>query len=266
MPSDDLPVTITVLGSGTSVGVPTLGCHCAVCRSDDPRDKRLRPSVLVQYNGKNVLVDTTPDFRYQAIRAGLERLDAVLYTHAHADHILGLDDIRPLNAYQGGPVPIYGSPETLDVIRRCFSYAFDGKAKESSYPELTVHELDGRPFELFGLTVLPVPVRHGRQTIYGYRFGRHAAYITDQSDIPPESFEMLRGLDVLFLDALRHRPHPTHTTIERALQFVEQIRPRRAFFTHICHDLGHAVTEAVLPAHVRLAYDTLTITATGDER
>jgi phosphoribosyl 1,2-cyclic phosphate phosphodiesterase len=264
MPSANLPVTITVLGSGTSVGVPTLGCRCAVCRSDDPRDKRLRPSVLVQYNGKNVLVDTTPDFRYQAIRAGLDRLDAVLFTHAHADHILGLDDIRPLNAFQGGPVPIYASPETLNVIRRCFCYAFDGKVKESSSPELTVHELDGRPFDLFGLTVLPVPVRHGSQTIYGYRFGLHAAYITDQSDIPEDSIAMLRGLDVLFLDALRHRPHPTHTTVERALQFVERIQPRRAFFTHICHDLGHAATEAALPAHVRLAYDMLTITAAGE--
>lgn len=266
MSSRDLPVIITVLGSGTSVGVPTLGCRCAVCRSEDPRDKRLRPSVLVQYNGKNVLVDTTPDFRYQALRAGLDRLDAVLYTHAHADHILGLDDLRPLNAFQGGPIPIYGAPETLDVIRRCFSYAFDGKIKESSSPELSVYELDGRPFDLFGLEILPVPVRHGSQTIYGYRFGRYAAYVTDQSDIPPKSIEMLRGLDVLFLDALRHRPHPTHSTLERALQFVEQIQPRRAFFTHICHDLPHAATESGLPSHVRLAYDTMTLTAPGAEQ
>jgi len=258
------PLEITVLGSGTSVGVPTLGCQCGVCRSEDPRDKRLRPSILVQYAGRNVLVDTTPDFRFQAMRAGIARLDAILFTHGHADHILGLDDVRPLNAHQGGAIPIYGSPETLDTIRRCFSYAFDGKEKESSCPELIVHELSGQPFELFGMPVTPVRVMHGSLPIFGYRFGDSAAYVTDQSDIPPSSVELLRGLDVLFLDALRHRYHPTHSTLSRSLKLVEEIRPRRAYFTHICHDLGHEATEAALPANVRLAYDTLKIRAGGN--
>lgn len=263
MSSSSPPLKITVLGSGTSTGVPTLGCHCAVCRSEDPRDKRLRPSILIQYSGRNVLVDATPDFRYQALRAGIKRLDAILFTHGHADHILGLDDVRPLNAHQGGPIPIYGSPDTLAVIRRCFSYAFDGMKKESSSPELTVRELDGKPFDLFGITVTPVPVYHGSLPIYGYRLGDWAAYITDQSDIPPESLSLLSGLDVLFLDALRHKSHPTHSTVEKALQLAALIRPRRVFLTHICHDLSHAATEGALPPEVRLAYDTLEITSGG---
>ena len=261
MPLNRESLRITVLGSGTSVGVPTIGCPCEVCHSLDPRDNRLRPSVLVRYSGKNVLVDTTPDFRLQALRAGIDRLDAILYTHAHVDHMMGLDDVRPINARQRAAIPIYGSPGTIATIRRCFGYAFDGLEKESSVPKLIVHELDGGPFDLFGLQITPVPVMHGSMPIYGFRFGDAAAYLTDQSDIPEESIEKLKGLDVLFLDALRHKPHPTHTTVERALQFVEKIAPRRAYFTHICHDLAHEITESTLPPHVRLAYDTLEVTA-----
>lgn len=258
-------LSILVLGSGTSVGVPTIGCQCRVCRSADPRDRRLRPSVLIRYNGRAVVVDTTPDFRQQALRAGLNRLDAVLFTHAHADHILGLDDIRPFNHLMGGPIPIYGSRETLGTIRRVFDYVFSDYHSESSVPRLEVHELDGRPFELFGLQVTPVPLKHGRGNVYGFRFGA-AAYLTDHSEIPEESLPLLQNLDVLFLDALRHRPHPTHTTVARALQYVEQLRPRRAFFTHICHDLPHEETERDLPPHVRLAYDGLEITVEGKGR
>ena len=215
--------------------------------------------MLLQYGGRNVVIDTTPDFRFQALRAGIEHLDAVLFTHPHADHLLGLDDVRPFNMLLKTTIPIYGSPETIASIKRCFAYIFDGAEKESSIPHLDVHTLDGAPFDLFGLRITPVPVLHGKATIYGFRFG-DAAYITDQSDIPAESMEMLRGLDVLFLDALRHRPHPTHSTVAHALGFVEKLSPSRAYFTHICHDLPHEATQAALPPRVRLAYDTLEIT------
>ena len=251
-------IKITVLGSGTSVGVPTIGCRCSVCCSEDPRDNRLRPSVLVSYDGHNVLIDTTPDFRTQALRARIERLDAILFTHDHADHILGLDDVRPYNFRQKTPIPIYASPETMQSIQRVFVYIFDGAKKASSVPQLVPVEINGRPFELFGLTFEPIPVLHGAATIYGYRFG-NAAYLTDHSDIPAESMERLRGLDVLFLDALRRNPHPTHSTVERSVRTARELQPRRAFFTHICHDLPHARTEEALPPNVRLAYDGLEI-------
>ncbi len=249
---------ILVLGSGTSVGVPVIGCECAVCRSPDRRDQRLRPSVLVCYHGRNILIDTTPDFRQQALRAGLRRLDAVLFTHAHADHIMGLDDVRPFNFRQNAAIPIYGSPETLKTIGRVFDYVFSDSQAQSSIPRLEVRELDGAPFDLHGLTVTPVPLEHGRGWVYGFRFGP-AAYLTDHSEIPESSLDLLGDLDVLFLDALRRRPHPTHTTLERALQYVEQLAPRRAFLTHICHDLPHEETERSLPPHVRLAYDGLEV-------
>jgi phosphoribosyl 1,2-cyclic phosphate phosphodiesterase len=251
-------IRITVLGSGTSSGVPTIGCLCEVCRSTDPRDKRLRPSILIQFSGYNVVVDTSPDFRAQVLRQSLEKLDAIVYTHAHADHILGLDDVRPFNFRQKALIPLYATQETLDVIQRVFRYAFDSEPTQSSVPKLDLRVLDGAPFELFGVEFIPIPLCHGRGTVFGYRFGR-AAYLTDHSEIPPESRKRLCGLDVLFLDALRHRPHPTHTTVEQAVQLVEELRPRRAFFTHMCHDLPHELTEATLPPHIRLAYDGLEI-------
>src|SRR6202171_1909964 len=254
MPADSL--SITVLGSGTSVGVPTIGCHCAVCHSDDPRDRRLRPSILISYGRRKVLIDTTPDFRYQALRAGIERIDAILCTHSHADHVMGLDDVRPFNFRQGGIIPIYGSAETIANIRRSFRYIFDEGETESSRPHLEVNIFESAPFDLFGLEFLPLRLAHGSGVVYGFRFG-DAAYLTDHSDIPPESMSRLKNLRVLFLDALRHRPHPTHSTVARTLQSVEQLRPERAWFTHICHDLPHAVTEESLPSHVRLAYDGL---------
>jgi phosphoribosyl 1,2-cyclic phosphate phosphodiesterase len=253
------PVKITVLGSGTSVGVPTPGCDCAVCRSTDPRDNRLRPSVLVQYGGHNVVIDTTPDFRTQVLRAHVNRLDAVLFTHSHADHIMGLDDVRPFNFRQQARIPIFASPETLSAIQRVFQYIFNGNEQQSAVPHVEIHTLNGEVFDLFGQEFRPVRLLHGRYSIYGFRFGR-AAYLTDHSEIPPESMEQLRGLDVLFLDALRHRPHPTHSTVEHSLHTVEELRPRRAFFTHICHDLPHQATEDTLPPHIRLAYDGLEIT------
>jgi len=254
----DLPLYITVLGSGTSTGVPTIGCECAVCTSTDPRDNRLRPSILVRYAGKGILIDTTPDFRTQALRAPIERVDAILYTHAHADHILGLDDVRPFNYRQRAAIPVYAKQDTLDAIRRVFRYAFEKEAAQTSIPKLLLHPIKEEPFELFGLTITPLRVMHGESEILGFRFGP-AAYITDQSGIPEPTMEKLRDLDVLFLDALRHKPHPTHSTVAQALKWVEELKPRRAYFTHICHDLGHARTEATLPAGVHLAYDGLEI-------
>lgn len=251
-------LTITVLGSGTSMGVPTLGCDCNVCLSADPRDNRLRPSIMVQYDGRTILIDTTPDFRQQALREKIGRIDAILYTHAHADHIMGLDDVRPLNLRQRAPIPVYGSPETLAIVQRTFSYVFDEHSPESTIPKLTVHPQPLEPFDVAGLTFEPVLLHHGRGYVYGYLFAG-AAYLTDHSAIPEAAMARLYGLDVLFLDALRHKPHPTHTTLSQAVKYVEQLSPRRAFFTHISHDLPHQRTETALPEHIRLAYDGLRI-------
>lgn len=251
-------VNITVLGSGTSMGVPTLGCTCAVCHSSDPRDNRLRPSIALEYNGHTVLIDTTPDFRQQALRERIGRIDAILFTHSHADHIMGLDDVRPLNLRQKQVIPVYGSAETLSMIERSFRYIFDNANPESAIPKLSMHPLTLEGIELFGLQFTPIPLHHGKSFVFGYRFGS-AAYLTDHSEIPQSSMEKLSGLDVLFLDALRHKPHPTHTTVARALKYVEELSPKRAFFTHISHDLPHEETEREFPARVRLAYDGLRI-------
>ncbi|MFN3322621.1 MAG: MBL fold metallo-hydrolase [Bryobacteraceae bacterium] len=263
MSNNGSELRVTVLGSGTSVGVPTIGCRCAVCTSEDPRDNRLRPSVLVQAGGNVFLVDTTPDFRQQALRFGIGRVDAVLFTHSHADHIMGLDDIRPFNFMQRGRIPIYGSPETIEVIQRVFGYIFETRSTESSIPKIDAIVLSGEPFELFGTRIVPIPLHHGRTTVYGYRFGPFA-YLTDHNEIPAESLEKLHGLEVLFLDALRYKPHPTHSTVERSLRYVEQLAPRRTYFTHISHDLGHERAESLLPPHVRLAYDGLEICIGAD--
>ncbi len=251
-------VKITVLGSGTSTGVPTIGCHCDVCRSTDPRDKRLRPSILVSYGGHHVLIDATPDFRAQALRAGFERLDAILFTHEHADHIMGLDDVRPFNFHQRAPIPIYASERTMAAIHRAFRYVFDGEEKKTAVPQLESHMLNGASVDLFGIEFTPIALLHGQAPIYGFRFG-DAAYLTDHSEIPDASLAQLRGLDVLFLDALRYKPHPTHSTVDRSIATAEQLAARRVFFTHICHDLAHARTEGRLPPHIRLAYDGLEI-------
>lgn len=247
--------TLTFLGSGTSTGVPTLGCDCAVCTSPDPRDARLRPSVLLRFGGRNVVIDTTPDFRTQALRAGLKSLDAVLYTHSHADHIMGMDDIRPFNFGRTEPLPVYGDERVIADLRRVFQYVFENKSPESAIPRIAVHVPTG-PVELFGVTFEPLPVMHGRLPVTAWRFGG-TAYVTDFSDIPAPSLKRLEGLDLLILDALRHRPHPTHSHLANSLALVERLQPRRALFTHMCHDLGHAETEAQLPPQVRLAYDGL---------
>jgi len=246
---------LTVLGSGTSMGVPTLGCHCAVCESTDPHDQRTRPSVLLSFEGRNVVIDTTPDFRYQAIRAHIDRLDAVLYTHGHADHVMGLDDIRPYNLKQKTVVPIYAAGDTLATLRRQFSYIFEEAQPGATVPLIDLREING-PFDLFGMSIVPIPAMHGVQPVLGFRLGS-AAYLTDFSSVPASSKALLRGLDDFILDALRYVPHPTHSNVEQSLALVEELKPKRAWFTHICHDLGHAQTNAKLPANVRLAYDGL---------
>jgi len=249
--------TLIVLGSGTSVGVPTIGCDCKVCHSADPRDRRLRPSVALRWaDGGTVVIDTGPDFRQQALTHSITRLEAVLFTHSHADHILGLDDLRPINFHQKGPIPIFASEHTLAVIRRVFSYVFQETPTESSRPKLTTHPFDSEPFEIHGTTFTPVPVRHGSGPCHGFRFGNNA-YLTDHSEIPEESLKLLEGLDVLFLDALRYKPHATHSTVDQSLRTVERLRPRRAFFTHVGHDLAHERAGSLLPAGVQLAYDGL---------
>jgi phosphoribosyl 1,2-cyclic phosphate phosphodiesterase len=240
-----------------------VGCSCDVCQSRDPRDNRLRPSVLLEYNGATVLVDTTPDFRQQALRLPINKIDAVLFTHAHADHIMGLDDIRPFNFKRREPVPIFGSAETIDAIKRCFAYIFSDQPAESTVPKITVSTINGSAFDLFGASCEPIRVNHGKGITYGFRIGR-LAYLTDHSDIPDESLERLHGLDVLFLDALRHKPHPTHSTVEKSLKYVEKLKPQVTYFTHISHDLPHERTESLLPPHVRLAYDGLEIEASLD--
>ena len=251
-----MKATLTVLGSGTSMGVPTLGCDCAVCRSTDPHDKRTRPSIMLEYGGNVVIIDTTPDFYQQAVRENVRQIDAVFYTHTHADHILGIDDLRPLSyKHKPNKLPLYARPDACAFLRRMFSYIFDADYKFGGLPLLELRPIDG-PVELFGARFEPVSLIHGEIQIYGYRFGS-AAYLTDHSEIPDYSMRQLEGLDILFLDALRHKPHPTHSTVKNSVAIVEKLRPKRAFFTHICHDLGHEATNVTLPRNVRLAYDGL---------
>ncbi len=249
-----MQATLTVLGSGTSMGVPTIGCDCAVCHSTDLHDRRTRPSVMVSYNGRHVLIDTTPDFREQALRENITRVDAVLYTHTHADHILGIDDLRPLSFYhKPGKLPLYATPEAADFLRNMFRYIFDADYKFGGLPRVELLPIRGT-LELFGARFEPVEVIHGETPILGFRFGS-AAYLTDHSEVPEETIGKLRGVDILFLDALRYKPHPTHSTVEQSLKIVEAVQPRRAFFTHICHDLPHEATNKTLPPNVQLSYD-----------
>jgi len=243
------------------MGVPTIACNCAVCRSTDPHDRRTRPSVLFSFAGYEVIVDTTPDFRYQTLRIALQRLDAVLYTHAHADHILGLDDIRAFNLKQRGPVPIYASEATLATLRTTFTYIFEATAPEGSIlPGVEFHPISGS-FQLCGAKVIPIPAMHGPLPVLGYRIGT-VAYLTDFSALPDESKRLLQGLDHLVLDALRYLPHPMHSTVDQSLALVRELAPTQAWFTHICHDLSHQAANARLPENVRLAYDGLTFEGT----
>jgi phosphoribosyl 1,2-cyclic phosphate phosphodiesterase len=253
------PVRVRFLGTGTSHGVPMIGCDCGVCRSADPRDARSRPSIVMETRpGFHVLVDTTPDLRAQALREDLRRVDAILFTHAHADHLMGLDEVRRYNMLAKTPMPIFGDIATLREIRRAFSYIFESTApKGGGVPDVRLFPIAG-PFCLGGQDVQPVPIRHGPWHILGFRVGRFA-YLTDCNGIPDTSLALLDGLECLVLDALRRRPHPTHFTLDEAVAMARRIGASRTFFTHIAHDLGHEDTCAHLPAGMALAYDGLAI-------
>jgi len=259
-----MEATLTFLGTGTSMGVPTLGCDCSVCASavspdGDPRNRRTRTSVRIEYAGHTVLIDTGPDFHAQAIREHIRRVDAVLYTHSHADHVMGMDDLRPLSFHHKGNLPLYADEATASDIERIFNYTFNKGNRYPTSARVEIHRIDSAPgagFDLFGARFERIPVTHGEQEITGYRFGG-AAYLTDMSDIPAVSVPLLQDLDILVLDTLRRKPHPSHSHLEKSISIVEQLKPRRAFFTHIGHDLDHAATEAILPPNIRLAYDGL---------
>lgn len=250
---------MTFLGTGTSHGVPMIGCTCVVCRSDDPRDNRLRPSILIDGgDDAQVLVDTTPDLRQQCLRHGITHLDAVVYTHAHADHVLGFDELRRFNVLAGRAMPVYGTSDTLGALRRTFSYAFDpGAPRGGGVPDADLRVIDG-PFSIGALRFEPLTVYHGKTPVTAFRIGRFA-YLTDCNAVPDETLARLQGLDVLVLDALRRRPHPTHFSLAEAVGVATGIGAQRTFFTHMCHDLGHAATCETLPDGMALAYDGLRI-------
>lgn len=262
MPSP--PLTVTFLGSGTSTGVPMIGCDCDVCLSPDPRDKRMRPSILVTVHApgdapRHILVDTTPEMRVQALRAGIERVDAVLITHTHADHIFGMDDIRQFNWRHKTSMSVYGTEETLGGLRRVFDYCFQETQVGGGKPQLVLEAFTPfQSFDLLGLTITPLTVLHGRMPVTAFKFGDRFAYVTDVSTIPEETRPHLRGLDTLILGAVRYEPHPTHFTLGEAVEEAQGFRPRQAYLTHLSHHFGHAAVNADLPAGVNLGYDGLT--------
>ena len=254
---------ITFLGTGTSHGIPVIGCDCRVCRSTDPRDKRLRTGILVRTPEAVFCVDTPPDFRAQCLREGISRLDAVVYTHSHCDHVLGFDDLRRFCELEDKCIPVHAAEQTLKDLARVFKYAFDDgpKFRNSVRPE--PHMIEG-PFVLGGTTLVPVELPHGRAITTGLIFERGGrrllAYMTDCQAVPPEAVEAARGADVLVIDALRHAAHSTHLTVAQAIEAVGRIQPKMTYFIHMCHELGHAETEASLPENIRLSYDGLRIT------
>jgi phosphoribosyl 1,2-cyclic phosphate phosphodiesterase len=239
------------------MGVPTLGCDCRVCTSTDPRDRRTRPSIAITWAGHRVLIDTGPDFRTQALREGIGFVDAVFYTHSHADHVLGLDDLRPLSFRNKGKMPLYADDSAANVIERIFDYTFDPNSRYATKARVEMHRL-GESVEIDGALFQRVPLTHGRIEVAGFRFGS-AAYLTDMNDIPERSLPLLQNLEVVIMDALRKTPHPSHANLEQAVKLVEQLKPKRAFFTHMSHELLHAETDDELPSYIRLAYDGLRI-------
>jgi phosphoribosyl 1,2-cyclic phosphate phosphodiesterase len=263
-----LAVKVTVLGSGTSHGVPMIGCDCPVCHSTDPQDRRTRPSILLELGDpgadcsplaasvRSILVDTSTDLRAQALAHNVRRVDAILFTHSHADHIMGLDEVRRFNVLQRAAIACFADEQTLGDLRRSFAYVFSPQtALGGGIPQLAPFRIGG-PFSLGGVEIVPVPLLHGRRPILGFRLGDFA-YLTDCSKIPDASWPLLEGVRILILDALRDKPHPTHFSVSEALDVVARLNPERSYFTHICHDLPHAATCARLPQGVQLAYDGL---------
>lgn len=252
---------VTFLGTGTSHGVPMIGCDCATCTSPNPRDTRWRPSIYLETDdGQAILVDAGPDLRAQALRFNIRRVDALIFTHGHADHILGIDELRRFNALQQRPIACFGDAPTLDDIQRIFAYVFDpATPKGGGVPQLALFTIAG-PFSVGRQEIVPVPIYHGKRPILGFRFGPFA-YLTDCSHVPDTSMPLLAGLDVLVLDALRDRPHPTHFTVDQAVHLARRTSPRRTYFTHMCHDLAHDPTSARLPRGMELAYDGLVVEA-----
>ena len=251
---------LTFLGTGTSTGVPSIACECETCTSDDPRDKRLRVSVLIEHDGQSILIDTSSDFRQQALRFGLKRLDAVLVTHCHADHIFGLDDIRPLN-FRYGALGLYANARAWVDIKRIFKYIFEPSHFGGGLPQVIPHVVEANAQFCLGqdLLVTPLEVIHGRLPVMGYRLNDFA-YATDLNEIPQRTLDQMQDLDVLVLDCLRFKEHPTHLWVDKAVDYIQQIKPRRAYLTHIAHDVKHARDSARLPKNIEWAYDGLVVT------
>jgi phosphoribosyl 1,2-cyclic phosphate phosphodiesterase len=247
---------VIFLGTGTSVGIPSIGCDCETCLSDDHRDKRLRASILIEHEDKRILVDASTDFRYQALRIGLKHLDAILFTHAHADHCFGLDDTRPIMFRNKIEIPCYATEVTWEGLRRVYSYAFQPSV--SGVPRITPFTLNG-DFKLFGLHIKPLTVMHGPLPVTAFRVNDFA-YVTDCNEIPEATLAHLTGLDVLVIDALRFKSHPTHMNLDQALAYIKMLKPHRALLTHIAHDIKHAETSDHLPENVEIAYDGLEVT------
>jgi phosphoribosyl 1,2-cyclic phosphate phosphodiesterase len=247
---------ITILGCGTSTGVPMVGCDCRVCTSTDPRDNRTRASILIETSGSRILVDTSPDLRLQALREKIPAIDAALFTHTHADHVNGIDDLRGFYLMHRRTIPCYGSQETIEALCRKHSYIFTGAQSGAYAPLLEPHAITGH-FHLLGLRIVPVPLIHGYSPSTGYRIGG-TAYLTDCSGIPDTSLELLENLDVLILDGLRYKPHPSHFNIEEALHVVSQLKPRRAILTHLTHEVPYSGGSS-LPKGVEFAYDGMVI-------
>lgn len=248
---------ITMLGSGTSVGVPVIACECSVCTSESPRNKRLRCGLHVDFGDLSILVDTPTDLRQQALRYSIPRVDAVLFTHAHADHVFGLDELRIYNYRQRQAIPCYGSPNTLQALRKLFSYVFEKGETGGGKPKLTLHEVDG-PFPLGEHEIIPVPIMHGALKVLGYRFGTFA-YVTDCNAVSKSSFELLREVEVLVLGALRYSPHPTHFTIGEAIDLSQALGVPRTILTHLGHEVDHDNPEIPLPSGVEFGFDGLQI-------
>jgi len=249
-------MVIEILGSGTSMGVPVVGCECGVCQSNDSRDKRLRTSAFVRIRDVSILIDTSVDYRQQMLRAGKKWIDAVLYTHHHVDHILGMDDLRSLNLLFHYKIPIYAHSETMENIKRVFSYVFADEEVPSDIPQIEAHVIDEDPFEVMGVQITPIPLWHGKMKVFGYRIGDFA-YCTDVNNIPESSYERLKDLKILVLGALRFRPHPTHFSIAEAIEEAIKIGAEQTYFIHMTHEVPYEETERQLPPNIHLAYDGL---------